>query len=298
MEVSSSVRKFPQKFAIENATQEQWRPFNRNRTTAKPKKSRRQLFRDNSFKSKDRKDSLQTVKRPSILQNARKEPIALKPIDGQSTLDESSEWQFILEFFHRELKREINAIGVEGPDGGIEVIENPKGLSKSYFHSASGARSLDKIMADGQLHNVDIEYRLVPVIERVSVRRNDNGECTVYTRTKPDRDNNESLAELLDESSSLGYASQADASMSTSSNDSLLPLEESCFFPIGSSTLSTEAGSDAQVNDNTFDMVDNNTFDMVDKNICLDDSQSSMYFECESSPVTDTTTTVNRSHQM
>lgn len=291
MEVTSLVRKFPQKFAIEKATQEQWRPFNRNRTTAKPKKSRRQLFRDNSFKSKDRNDSLRTVKRPSILRNARKEPIAFKPNDGQSTLDESSEWQYVLEFFHRELKREIDAIGVERPDGGIEVIENPKGLSKSYFHGASGARSLAKILADGQLHNVDIEYRLVPVIERISVRGHGNGECTVYTRAQEDSDNNESLAELLDESSSMGYASQADATMSsTLSNDFSLPIEENYFFPIGSSTLSAEANDGGQLNAKTFDMVDMNSR--------LDDSQSSMYFECESSPMTDATTTVDRSHQM
>lgn len=285
METSSSMRLLSHKFAIEEATQEQWRRCNRDRVSSKPKKSRRQLFRDNSYKSKDRNDSVRPARRSSIFRNGRKKTADLKPID------------VILEYFHRELSRDIVVIGVERSDGTIELVQNLEGFSHEYVHSASDARSLDDSMADGKQQIVDIKYKLVPVIERVSIREqhHDKGEYTVYTRKKSNDqdlryDNYDSLAQLLDESLSIGYASQSDATTMSTTNDSSLGNN---FIPIGSSTFSTEASKDVQPNANISDIVD-----MIDLNSSLNESQSSIYYECESSPNADFTNTIDRSHKM
>lgn len=284
METSSSMRMLSHKFVIEQATQEQWRRCNRERVSSKPKKSRRQLFRDISHKSKDRNDSVRPARRPSDSGNARKRSADLRPIDT------------ILGFFKRELCREIDVIGVERPDGTIELVQNLEGFSQKYVDSAIGARSLEEIMADGEPQIVSIEYKLVPVIERVSIRERHHakGECTVFTRKKSNgqdlgHDNYDSLAKLLDESLSMGYASQSDATALSTSNDLSLSMGNN-FIPIGSSTFSTEASDSAQPNANIFDMVDMNS--------SLNVSQSSIYYECEASPNADTTSTIDRSHRM
>lgn len=284
METSSSMRMLSHKFVIEQAMQEQWRRCNRERVPSKPKKSRRQLFRNICHKSKDRNESGRPARRPSVSRNARKRSAGLRPIDT------------ILGFFKRELCSEIDVIGVERPDGTIELAQNLEGFSQKYVHSEIGMRSLDGITADKQPQIVNIEYKLVPVIERVSIRERHHakGECTVYTRKKSNsqdfgHDNYDSLAKLLDESLSMGYASQSDASALSTSNDLLFSMGNN-FIPIGSSTFSTEASDSAQPNANIFDMVDMNS--------SLNESQSSIYYECEASPNAHTTNTIDRSHRM
>lgn len=291
MEVPSSLRMFSHKFPNEKAKQEQYQPPNRDRILSKQKKSRRQLFRDNSLKSKDRNDSLRTEKRPSISRNVCNETNTLESIDGNSTTDENSEWKLILEYFHRELNRDIDGIGVERSDGTAEMIKNSKGFSQIYFHSVNGARSLNDIMTIDQSQFVDIEYKLVPVIERISIRkRNQSDECTVYTSMKLRHDNYENLAEFVDESSSMGYASQTNATELSILNDSSMPMEND-FHPIGSSTMMSTEEKDG-------DQKNADTFEMVDMDSCLNDSQLSIYYECEASSMADETITIDRCHQM
>lgn len=286
MEFASSLRKCSHRSTTEKAVHEQWRSCSRrDRASSKPKKSRRQLFRDDSLTSKYRNDSVRITKRPSLFNMVCKKSADSKAIDSNVPMNENSECQFMLDYFHRELNRDIDSIGVERPDGTVEMIKNHKGFSQTYFHGASGPRSLNEIMTDGRSEIVEIKYKLVPVIERISVREpphHDNGECTFYTRMKSHRDNFESLAELLDESSSMGYASQTDATASSMS----LPMEND-FHPIGSSTHSTEFCDDGQLNADPFTVLDMNN--------SLDDSQSSIYYECEATPKSDM---IDRSHQM
>lgn len=285
MEFSSALRMIANKFTVEKTKKEQWRPFNRERVLAKPIKSRRQLFHGNSCAAKDPNDFYRTANRSPLQGNLRKDQANSGPVDS------NSDWKLLLEFFHRKLNREIDAVGVERPDGAVEMIKNPNKFSHINFESdcTKSTHSLNEILADGQSQIVDIEYKLVPVIERISIRQHhqSNGECTVYAPKKPQSDKCETLAKFLDDSSSSGYASQTDATASSTSS----PIESE-FLPIGSSTLSTdaEASDDVQMNADTIDGAD-----MANN---LDDSSSSIYHDCEESPTADEVNAIDQDHQM
>lgn len=276
MENSASSGNYSHRFAIKKAAQAQWRPFNRDRPSSmpKPSKSRRQLFRE---RSKDQNDSFT---QQSTLRNGRRENVYFRSIEDRSSISvANSDWQLWLQFFHLELKREIDTIGI---DGSVNMVRNRKGFSRTFFYDANGIRTnLDQIMTNGgQSQEVDIEYKLEPVIESISIRNyQEDGKCTVYTRkmsksnvSPADSDQYTSLAKTLDDSSSMGYASRTDATASTS-NGSSVPTTENTFIPIGSSTLSTDATDSVKMNAELTDM---------------ENSHSSIYAECEASSMNDT----------
>lgn len=281
MEISSTMQMIVRKCVNGKRSEEQWRPSEPERLPSKPLKCRRRLFRG---VAKRGENSARIEKRTSSLKCDGKSTIDSRRSDDNAPL--KSGWNCLLRLLRRLAERQFNAVGIEKSNGAVEVIASSSALSQVTFNTANGMYGLDELLADGRSQIVNVEYKLVPVIARVSVRHqhHKHDEYMTYTPTmKSHCDIDETLAELLDDSSSMGYASQTDATASTNSSPS-----EAGFFPIGSSTI----GSGESVTHEAY----SNSFTVIDS-LNSGDSSASIYYDCDEFPASEANSN-HRSHQM